>query len=106
MKALFPPMASGQILGEAGAQVLDASLAVQHAMRLANERAQPLLDISEAFDTIAHSAVAIYLARLGPCREAHLLLKLVLGASVRLSFCGIEWTQRLQRGIVQGGLLS
>ena len=54
----------------------------------------------EAFDTISHSAVAIYLARLGPCREAHLLLKLVLGASVRLSFCGIEWTQRLQRGIV------
>ena len=110
MKALFPPMASGQILGEPGAQVLDASLAVPHAMRLANERAQPLcvckLDISEAFDTISHSAVAIYLARLGPCREAHLLLKLVLGASVRLSLCGIEWTQRLQRGIVQGAPYS
>ena len=103
-------MTSDQILGEVGAQVLDASLTVQHAMRLANERAQPLcvckLDISEAFDTISHSAVAVYLARLGPCREAHLLLTLVLGASVQLSFCGIEWTQKLQRGIVQGAPYS
>ena len=110
MKALFPPMVSGQILGEAGRQVLDGALAVQHAIRLSNERAQPLcvckLDISEACDTISHSAVADYLARLGPCPEAHLLLSLVVGAKVRLSLCGIEWEQPLARGIVQGAPYS
>ena len=71
LKDKFPPMMSGQILGEQGGQVLDGALAVQHSIRLANEWKQPLcigkLDISEAFDTVSHVSVATYLARLGPC---------------------------------------
>ena len=45
MKPGFPPMVSGQILGEDGGQVLDGALAVQHSIRLASERKQPLLCI-------------------------------------------------------------
>ena len=64
------------------------------------------LDISEAFDTVSHASVATYLARLGPWREAHLMLTLVVRAKVKLCFCGIEWEQQLERGIVQGAPYS
>ena len=79
-------------------------MAVQHSIRLANERKQPLvvaqLDVSEAFDTVSHMAVANYLAAQGPCREAHLLLFMVTQAQVTLRLSGVEWTQKLRRGIV------
>ena len=101
---------SGPILGENGGQVLDGALAVQQPKRLASERKQHLyvrkLDISEAFDAVSHSSVVHYLARLGPNREAHLMLILVIGAKVRLSFCGVGWEQKLERGIVQGAPYS
>ena len=49
--------------------MLDGALAVQHAIRLADERKQPLclgkLDISETFDAVSHASVASFLARLG-----------------------------------------
>ena len=110
LRERFPPLLGGQIIGEAGAQTLDAALAVQHTMRLANERKQPLvvaqLDVAEAFDTISHTAVARYLASLGPCREAHLLLLLVTQAKVTLQLSGSQWTQPLRRGIVQGAPYS
>ena len=76
LRPLFPPMTSGQIIGERGAQTLDAALAVQHAIRLSEERKQPLvvgqLDIAEAFDTVSHEAVASFLAAAGPSREGHI----------------------------------
>ena len=34
----FAPFVRGQIIGEPGAQTLDAAMAVQHSMRFANER--------------------------------------------------------------------
>ena len=88
LRPRFPPMTSGQIIGESGAQTLDAALAVQHAIRLSEERKQPLvvgqLDVAEAFETVSHHAVASFLAAAGPSREGHLLLRLVTEASVTL----------------------
>ena len=110
LRPLFPPMTSGQIIGERGAQTLDAALAVQHAIRLSEERKQPLvvgqLDIAEAFDTVSHEAVASFLAAAGPSREGHLLLRLVTEASVTLQLAGVTGVQPLQRGIVQGAPYS
>ena len=110
LRPKFPALASGQIIGEAGAQTLDAALAVQHAIRLSEERKQPLvvaqIDIAEASDTVSHEAVANFLASLGPSREGHLLLRLVLEARVQLQLTGVMWTQKLERGIVQGAPYS
>ena len=110
LRPRFPPMTSGQIIGESGAQTLDAALAVQHAIRLSEERKQPLvvgqLDIAEAFDIVSHHAVASFLAAAGSSREGHLLLRLVTEARVTLQLAGVSWTQPLQRGIVQGAPYS
>ena len=110
LRPKFPLMSSGQIIGEEGGQTLDAALAVQHSIRLSEERKQALvvgqLDIAEAFDTVAHEAVAGYLAAAGPAREGHLLLRLVTEASVTLQLAGVSWVQPLRRGIVQGAPYS
>ena len=101
MKRVFPPMMSGQILGEEGGQVLDGALADAWPMNGNNPCALASSTYPRPFDTVSHASVATYLAKLGPRREAHLMLTLVIGAKVRLSFCGVEWDQRLERGIVQ-----
>ena len=64
------------------------------------------LDVAEAFDTISHVAVARYLASLGPCREAHILLLLVTQAAVSIQLSGVQWTQTMKRGIGQGATYS
>ena len=73
LRPRFPAMTSGQIIGETGAQTLHAAFAVQHAIRLSEERKQLLvvgqLDIAEAFDTVTHEAVASFLAAAGPSRR-------------------------------------
>ena len=69
---------------------MDGALAVQHAIRLSNERKQPLcvckLDISEAFDAISHSAVAVFLQ--GAPYSAELFTRVV---DLHLGTMHLQW---------------
>ena len=107
LRRVLPPVGQGgQILGIQGGQVMDGVTAAKHAVHLANQWSQPLvvakLDVSQAFDTISHLALARYLQEAAPCVEAELLLKLIVHARVELNFAEVTWQQPLSQGIFQG----
>ena len=107
LRRTLPPVGEGgQILGIPGAQVMDGITAARHAVHLASEWSMPLvvakLDISQAFDTLSHTAVAKYLASVPATPESMLLLRLVTQAKVEISFADATWKQPLTQGILQG----
>ena len=84
----FPPLRAGQIMGRPGAQVLAGSMSAQHLIRLSNAWGLALvlvkLDISSAFDTLSHAAIARYLSLTNMRVEAELLMQIIAGSSVYL----------------------
>ena len=106
----FPPMPTGQLSAQKGAQSLDGSVALKHLVHLSRQWGLPLLacklDIQAAFDSLSHAALAKFLASLGPLQESKLLLDMVTRSQVCLSFAGQTWRQRLRRGILQGSSFS
>ena len=107
LRRTLPPVGrGGQILGIQGAQVMDGITAAKHAVHLSAEWSMPLvvakLDISQAFDTLSHTAVARCLASVPATPESQLLLRLVTQAKVEIGFADATWFQPLTRGILQG----
>ncbi|CAE7836810.1 nmt [Symbiodinium sp. CCMP2592] len=106
----FPVMLTGQLSSQPGAQSLDGSVALKHAIHLSRQWGLPLmackLDVQAAFDTLDHCALAKFLGSLGPHQESRLLLSLIVQTSVKLSFCNQSWVQKLRRGILQGSAFS
>ena len=110
LRKVFPPMHSHQLLGLPGAQSLDGSLTLQHVVRQAQQRSLPLyavkLDISQAFDTLSHAAIARFLACLGPSREAYILLLIICNSIACMSLGSATCEQQLWRGLKQGSSYS
>ena len=107
LRAHFPQMIAGQLSSIPGAQTLEGSCSLQQCVRLSNEYALPLviakLDIASAFD---HLAISKFLRLLGPHREAEILLLIMTYSSVLLSMADCEWTQDIDRGVLQGSSYS
>ena len=110
LRNLFPPNKAGQLCGSSGCQALEGAAALQQLTYEANAFHKPLvaikLDIHAAFDSLDHQAVAKFLCSLQPCREIELLMFLIVHAQVLLGLCGQEWSQTLERGILQGSAYS
>ena len=110
LRDLFLPNTAGQLCGSAGCQALEGAAALQQLTYQANAFHKPLiavkLDIQSAFDTLDHQAVAVFLCSLPPCRETEMLMFLIVHAKVLLGICGQEWSQQLERGILQGSSYS
>ena len=106
LRQIFPPMHSHQLSGLPGAQSLDGSLTVQQVVRQSQQWQLPLcaakLDISQAFDTLSHEAIARVLACLGPSREAYILLLVICHSIACMSLGSESWEQQLWRGLKQG----
>ena len=83
---------------------------MQHVVRLSQEWGEPLvamrIDISQAFDTLRHEAVSTWLASLGPLRESHALLQVIVSTSIQLHFGSAQWVQKLHQGLLQGSPYS
>eukprot|EP00439_Symbiodinium_sp_Y106_P003587 s6301_g1.t1 len=90
LRSKLPPIRDCQVGGIAGRQTLDSVCAVQHAIKLAEEYNKTLfvikLDITAAFDLLAHEALAAFLAEASGCREAELLLEIITNTRVTLSY--------------------
>ena len=110
LRDLFPPNQAGQLCGTKGCQALEGAAALQQLTYEANAFGQPLvvlkLDIQAAFDTLSHAAIARFMCELSPCHELFLLMFLIVHAQILIGFCGREWTQTLERGILQGSAYS
>ena len=93
MRPRLPLIRAFQVGGIPSRQTLDSVCAVQHAIRLAQQYGKTLyvvkLDISAAFDSLSHEALAAFLSQLTGCREAEVLLQ-----------------QELTQGILQGSSYS
>ncbi|CAE7306848.1 unnamed protein product [Symbiodinium sp. CCMP2592] len=89
---------------------LDSVCAVQHAIKLADQYRKPLfvikLDISAAFDSLSHEALAAFLSQATGCREAELLLQIIVSTKVVLGMQGTSWEQPLSQGVLQGSSYS
>ncbi|CAE7357404.1 pol [Symbiodinium sp. CCMP2592] len=92
LRPKLPKIQAFQVGGLPGRQALDSACAVQHAIRLAQQYDKTLyvvkLDITAAFDSISHEAVAAFLASAVGSREAELLLQVITETSVDLSIQG------------------
>ncbi|CAE7360009.1 pol [Symbiodinium sp. CCMP2592] len=110
LRPRLPRIQAFQVGGLPGRQTLDAACAVQHAIRLAQQYDKTLyvvkLDITAAFDSMSHEAVAAFLATATGCREAELLLEIIVQTKVELSLQGTRWEQPLSKGILQGSTYS
>ena len=110
LRSKLPPIRACQVGGIAGRQTLDSVCAVQHAIKLAEEYNKTLfvikLDITAAFDSLAHEALAAFLAEASGCREAELLLEIITNTRVTLSMQGTTWEQALSQGVLQGSSYS
>ena len=110
LREFFPPMLSGQLSSQVGAQSLDGSVALKHLVHLSRQWGLPLLacklDVQAAFDTLSHDAVARFLSSLGPHQESKLLLDMITRSEVSLNFANHSWTQQLRRGVLQGSAFS
>ena len=77
---------------------------------MAEEYNKPLyvikLDITAAFDSLSHEALAAFLAEASGCREAELLLEIITQTRVTLSMQGTQWEQALSQGVLQGSSYS
>eukprot|EP00439_Symbiodinium_sp_Y106_P044380 s4378_g5.t1 len=103
-------MRSGQLSSVPGAQTLEGSCALQQCVRLSQEYGLPLviakLDIASAFDHLEHFAISKFFRSLGPHREAEILLFIISHSKVLISLADIEWSQEVDRGILQGSSYS
>ena len=110
LRSRLPPIRACQVGGIAGRQTLDSVCAVQHAIKLAEEYNKTLfvikLDITAAFDSLSHEALAAFLAEASGCREAELLLEIITNTRVTLSMQGTTWEQALSQGVLQGSSYS
>ena len=110
LRSHFPQMRSGQLSSVPGAQTLEGSCALQQCVRLSQEYGLPLviakLDIASAFDHLEHFAIGKFFRTLGPHREAEILLFIISHSKVLISLADIEWSQEVDRGILQGSSYS
>ena len=110
LRHVFPRMHSHQLSGLPGAQSLNGSLTLQHVVRQSQQWKLPLyatkLDISQAFDTLSHAAVARFLGCLGPSREAYILLLIICNSIACMSLGSESWEQPLWRGLKRGSSYS
>ena len=110
LRRSFPEPSANQLCSIPGSQTLDGSCALQHLTHLSQEFGLPLiavkLDISSAFDTLSHTAVARFFQHCGPSLEAHVLLSIIVATKVKVSISDATWTQTLERGILQGSSYS
>ena len=110
IRAHAKPPRAFQLSGISGSQCIDGAAAVQHALRLSQEWGKPLIalkvDISQAFDTLRHEAVAAWLATLGGSVESLVLLRMITDTTVNLHFGQMEWEQKLHQGLLQGSPYS
>ena len=110
LRPRLPQIQACQVGGIPGRQTLDSVCAVQHAIKLAEEYNKPLyvikLDITAAFDSLSHEALAAFLAEASGCREAELLLEIITQTRVTLGMQGTQWEQALSQGVLQGSSYS
>ena len=110
LRHIFPSPVANQLCGIPGSQTLDGSCCLQHLTHLSQEFGLPLiavkLDISSAFDTLSHTAVARFLQHCGPSLESHVLLSIITATRVSVSISDASWTQPLERGVLQGSSYS
>ena len=110
MRSCFVPIQSRQLCTQEGCQSLDGSLAFQRLLQLSFKWNLPLvackLDISAAFNSVHHTAIAKFLCNCKPCNEATLLQTIISGSHVVLGMCGTSWKQKLHKGIQQGSSYS
>ncbi|CAE7319120.1 pol [Symbiodinium sp. CCMP2592] len=110
LRPKLPKIQACQVGGLPGRQTLDSACAVQHAIRLAQQYDKTLyvvkLDITAAFDSVSHEALAALLATTSGSREAEILLELITNTRVELSLQGSKWEQCLTKGILQGSSYS
>ena len=110
MRPSLPPIRAFQVGGIPSRQTLDSVCAVQHAIHLAQQYGKTLyvvkLDISAAFDSLSHEALAAFLSQLTGCREAEVLLQIITSTTVTLGLQGTSWQQELTQGILQGSSYS
>ena len=110
MRPSLPPIRAFQVGGIPSRQILDSVCAVQHAIHLAQQYGKTLyvvkLDISAAFDSLSHEALAAFLSQLTGCREAEVLLQIITSTTVTLGLQGTSWQQELTQGILQGSSYS
>ena len=110
MRPRLPPIRAFQVGGIPSRQTLDSACAVQHAMRLAQQYGKTLyvvkLDVSAAFDSLSHEALAAFLSQLTGCRAAEVLLQIITTTTVTLGLQGTSWQQGLTQGILQGSSYS
>ena len=110
MRPRLPLIRAFQVGGIPSRQTLDSACAVQHAIRLAQQYGKTLyvvkLDISAAFDSLSHEALAVFLSQLTGCREAEVLLQIITNTTVTLGLQGTSWQQELTQGILQGSSYS
>ncbi|CAE7937703.1 unnamed protein product [Symbiodinium sp. KB8] len=110
LRNIFPTPVANQLCGIPGSQTLDGSCCLQHLTHLSQEFGLPFiavkLDITSAFDTLSHTAVARYLQHCGPSLESHVLLSIIVATRVVVSISDATWTQPLERGVLQGSSYS
>ena len=86
--------------------MLDGALAAQQLLYISAEYSLPLLplklDISAAFDSLEHPAIARYFTACQPSQEAHILLKYIVLSTLTLRLGQTSWGQRLYKGLLQG----
>ena len=110
LRAHFPPMRARQLSCVPGAQTREGSCALQQCVRMSREYGKPLviakLDIASTFDNLEHAAISQFFRTLGPHREVELLLFIITHSKVLLNMADSEWSQDINRGILQGSSYS
>ena len=107
----FPEYGAGQHACRKGTQVLEAVACAQSALRIF-KRAERRnihvlkLDIRQAFDTLSHQAIWRYLMSTSSSTESWLLWNMCRDTSVGLQLGSQAWSQKLERGVLQGTALT
>ena len=111
LRTKFPPYGAGQHACRPGTQVIEPVACALSSMKIFKQHTghQLLLcklDISQAFDTLSHQAIWRYLCDTDASPEALALWSMCQDTQVCLQIGSQMWTQRLERGVLQGTSFS
>ena len=111
LRPLFPPYKAGQHACRPGTQAIEAISAAQATLRIFKQATKTQLlvcklDISQAFDTLSHHAIWRFLSDTESSREALALWSMCQETRVCLQLGSKAWSQRLERGVLQGTAFS